>query len=59
MVSFVKCVISIKRKHCITVWFAHLAVESVHQIYRVRVAIDSLQHEAYNEIYGFDAFCDH
>jgi len=31
-------------------------VESIQQIFGV--AIDSLQHEVHNEIYGIDAFCE-
>jgi len=39
--------------------FAQLSVTSIQQIFGVLVAIDSLQHEGHNEIYGINAFCDH
>jgi len=38
--------------------FAQLTVASIRQIFGVPV-MDSLQHEAYDEIYGIDAFYDH
>jgi len=45
-----------KRRHCAL--FAQLTVASIQQIFGVPV-MDSLQHEAYDEIYGIDAFYDH
>jgi len=35
-----------------------LAVESIHQIFGCFIAMDSLQHQAYNEIHGIDPFYD-
>jgi len=34
-------------------------VASIQQIFSVQIALYSLQHEAYNEIYGIGAFYDY
>ena len=42
-----------------TLLFAQFAVASIQQIFRVRVEMDSLQHEACHEIDGLGAFDYH
>ena len=39
--------------------FVQLAVAYVQQVFGVSIAMDSLQHEACNETYEIDTFCDH